>query len=123
MEVVQLCMYMNLYLSKNVQTLNYQHLEMVLIEINHQNKTFIIGTCYRPPGMNALQINTFLANLQSTINSICQENPEAFFLLGDFNDTCLTWNSDQRESELKNKLLNLVQVNNLFQIIEDHTSK
>ena len=48
---------------KRCEGLKYQHLEMVLIEINHQNKTLTIGTCYRPPEMNALQINTFLTNL------------------------------------------------------------
>ena len=94
---------------------------MVLTEINHQNKTVIMGTCYRPPGINEPQINTFLANLQNTINSICQENSNAFFLLGDFNDTSLKWNSDHRESKLGNNLLYFKQANNLFQIIEDHT--
>ena len=68
MEVVQLCIPV-----KRHEDLEYLHLEMVLVEINHQNKTFIIATCYRPPGMNALQLNTLLANLQSTINSICEK--------------------------------------------------
>ena len=70
---------------------------------------------------DALRINTFLANLQSTINSMCKENPETFFILGDFKDTWLTWNSDHRKREFKTKLLNVVQANNLFQIIEDPT--
>ena len=64
------------------------------------------------------QINTFPVNMKNIIKSICQENPEALILLGDFNDTCLTWNADH--SERKNKLLNPVQANNLF---SDHITQ
>ena len=45
-----------------------QHLELVMTELTHQNKKFIIGTCYRPPGMNIQQVNNFLTNLQLVIN-------------------------------------------------------
>ena len=56
------------------------HLELVA-EITQQRKTFIVGTCYRPPDMSAAQVNTFIADTQSVINKIITENPEAFFLL------------------------------------------
>ena len=34
--------------------LENKHLELAITELTHQNKKFIVGTCYRPPGMNAL---------------------------------------------------------------------
>ena len=42
-------------------------LEMVVCEAAHQNRKFIIATCYRPPGMTALQITNFLFDLQTFI--------------------------------------------------------
>jgi len=71
--------------------------------------------------MNAHEITNFLTQIQSIINKITSENPEAFFLLGDFNDSCLTWASSHKDSELKNKFVDLIQNNNLHQIIDDPT--
>ena len=101
--------------------LEHAQLELVFVEVTYNYKRFVVGTCYRPPGMNSQSINTFISDLQSSLNEICIENPEALFLLGDFNDRCLSWNSDHIESELKNKLLDLVTSNNLFQIIDEFT--
>ncbi len=41
--------------------------------------------------------------------------------IGDFNDKCITWESNHVESELGQRLYDLVTGNNLFQIISEPT--
>ena len=107
--------------AKHRPDLENKDLEMVLCEIIHQKKKFIIASCYRPPGMAALLVNNFINNMQAFFSAVCAENPEACFLLGDLNDHCLNWNSDHRLSELKNRLVDLVNINNFFQVINEPT--
>ena len=69
-----------------------------MAEINHQHKTFIVGTFYRPPGMSAAEVNTSIAATQPVINHIITENPETFFLLGDINAHCCNhWDSELKK--------------------------
>ena len=100
--------------------LEHDDLELVMIELFHQHKSFIVGCCYRPH-MIADKITAFFTNLQDIINRIATENPAGFFLFGDFNDSCLTWNSNHIDSELGNKLVEFVNANNLFQVIQETT--
>ncbi len=108
--------------AKHRRDLENKDLEMVVCEIVHQRKKFIIASCYQPPGMSALLVTNFINNMQAFFVSVCAENPEAFFLLGDLNDHCLDWNSIHRLSELKNRLVDLVNKNNnFFQVINEPT--
>ena len=96
-------------------------LELVLLELTAQNKKFILGCCYRPPGASAREAQHFIDTFQTTLNNIFFDAPESFFILGDFNDKCILWNDDHSGSELGNKLKNLVESNNLFQVIQEPT--
>ena len=42
-------------------------------------------------------------------------------ITGDFNDKCVTWTDDHTESELSNKLVDLINTCNLHQIIDEPT--
>ena len=42
-------------------------------------------------------------------------------LLGDFNDKCIEWHLPHVHSEVGDKLLNVVEQNNLYQIIKEPT--
>ena len=107
--------------AKHRKDLEHKDLEMCVCQISHNNKKFIIASCYRAPGMTAAQADNFLIQLQEFLTLTSLENPEALFLLGDLNDHCLVWNSIHRSSELKNKLVDLLNINNLFQIIDEPT--
>lgn len=65
------------------------NIELVLLELTAQNKKFILGCCYRPPGANAREVKTFLETFQTVINNIIFDAAESFFILGDFNDKCI----------------------------------
>ena len=97
------------------------NLEMIIVEITSHNKRFLVSCCYRAPGANANEIKRFLDNMQTVFNAVQNDMPESFFLLGDLNDHCYAWESDHKNSELGNKLLQLVNMNNIFQIIDEPT--
>ena len=46
--------------------LELDSLEFVLVKLVLNKKTFIIGSCYRPPGQNAEQVDSFLRLIQIT---------------------------------------------------------
>jgi hypothetical protein len=95
--------------------------EIMWCEITFKTHKLLFGTVYRPPNQNANEIELFLTNLQDTIDLATSDNPYAMTLLGDLNDRCTTWDADHLDSELKNKLLNLLQLNHLHQLIKDPT--
>ena len=101
--------------------LESDQLEHIILEVQSQGKRFILSCCYRPPGANAQTSQEFIDNLQIIINNILFDGPESFFMLGDFNDRCILWEDNHSESELGLKLVNLVNCNNLFQIIQEPT--
>ena len=97
------------------------NLELVLLELKTSNKRVIIGSCYRPPNMTADEVRDFLSSFQVTLNLIFSERPESLIILGDFNDKCITWDGTHRDSELGQRLYDLVTGNNLFQLIDEPT--
>lgn len=80
-----------------------------------------MGTYYRPPDATADEVNTFLTSLQQTLDILWLEHTKSVFLLGDFNDRCLEFSGSHDDSELKYRLVNLLNLNNLYQVIEDPT--
>jgi hypothetical protein len=52
---------------------------------------------------------------------VINRNPESIILMGDFNDTCTAWESDHINSELKLKLYDCVNINDLHQMVHDPT--
>ena len=106
---------------KRRNDLEENNLELLLLELTSQQKRFILGCCYRPPGTNARDAQIFIDTFQIVVNNIIFDAPESLFLLGDFNDKCILWDDEHTGSELGRKLHNLVLTNNLFQIIQEPT--
>jgi hypothetical protein len=95
--------------------------EIMWCEITFKTHKLLFSTIYRPPNQSADEIELFLTNLQESIDLSINDNPYALTLMGDLNDRCSVWDSDHSDSELKNKLINLLQFNNLHQLIKDPT--
>ena len=85
---------------KRRKDLEVDGLEIIFVELHAQGKQFIIGCCYRAPGANAQQVQTFIDKFQQCINLIATQATESFFILGDFNDKCLSWETNHKDSEL-----------------------
>ena len=96
-------------------------LELVCVELIHNNKKFIIACCYRPPGANLEESTEFLENFQTVYNLMLTFSPESVFILGDFNDRCLQWEDPHKNSELGLTFFECLQNNLLFQIIKEPT--
>ena len=96
-------------------------LELLCLEIKFGNSTIIFCTCYRPPGQSGEDIDVFFDELQQTIDSITRLQPDGLILVGDFNDRCVLFNEDHSNSELGNRLRDLIIANNLYQLIDKPT--
>ena len=96
-------------------------LELLCLEIKFGNSTILLCTCYRPPGQSSEDINTFLDELQQTIDSVMRLQPDGLILVGDFNDRCVLFDEDHNNSELGNRLRDLIIANNLYQLIDKPT--
>lgn len=96
-------------------------LEMLWVEITLRNHNVLVGVCYRPPNQSAQDVDVFIDGLQDTLESITGPANQSIVLLGDFNDRCTAWDSDHVNSELGQKLVNLVASLNLFQLIQTPT--
>ena len=96
-------------------------IEVIWIEIPIHGKSNLFGCCYRPPGQNIQTSNHFLAELQKSLESAIDQSPASITLVGDLNDRCTSWHSQHTQSELGNKLYNLINNLNLFQLIDEPT--
>jgi len=95
--------------------------KIIWAEVTFNNHPILISSVYRPPGKSAADVQSFLNTLQNTIDLAVQDNPHSINILGDFNDRCIEWNSNHQHSELGNSLVNLLNNNNLYQLIQDQT--
>ena len=66
-------------------------------------------------------MESFLTKLSSSFDHINTLNFTCVTLLGDFNDWCVSWDSDHTNSELGNKLKHLISNSNFFQLIQEPT--
>ena len=100
-------------------------LESIWVEVAYNENKMLVGTCYRPPGMLAEQVENFLDGISNTFDLLLTANIKVspVVLLGDFNDRCTSWFSDhtQYNSELGNKLVRLLEAYNLAQLITEPT--
>ena len=103
--------------STNVENFD---IECVAVELKLNTKRFIILSCYRPPSSRS-EGKEFIENFQNLINGIYVEGYDSIFLLGDFNDRCLDWSDDHRNSELGLEFKESIENNLLFQIISEPT--
>lgn len=88
-----------------------------------QNKVVLFAAGYRQPGTNREKVNAFLSDFQSSLDKAIDCHPETLIILGDFNDRCTKWVSDHKVvgSELNNDFVDLLHLNNLFQLIDEPT--
>ena len=105
---------MRLYLSPN-------NAELLWLEIKTDQKRILVGVCYRPPGQSRDDQNSFFLSLENSLESVKLTRPDIVLLLGDFNDRCIAWNMPHAQSEIGDKLSNIVSQSNLYQIINEPT--
>ena len=96
-------------------------LELLWIEVEMGAKKVYIGSCYRPNGQNANEVEQFMANFQESLDRVFHRNPASIIIMGDFNDVCTNWESDHRNSELKLKLYDYINRNDLHQTVLEPT--
>ncbi len=65
--------------------------ELLWVELRLGNKKVMFGTCYRPPGMTSLQVDSFIDSFGSQTENALNENPDSLIIVGDFNDRCTHW--------------------------------
>jgi len=95
--------------------------ECTWVEIALDQKKIYFGVYYRPPGQNVTEHTEFLEAFQATLDMIYQRNPYAIICTGDFNDRCFSWDDHHSQSELGDKLKDLINGNNMFQLISEPT--
>ena len=95
--------------------------EMLWIELKFKRHGALFCVCYRPPGQNVASIQSFLIDLQTTIDMSISEQSDCIIITGDLNDRCVMWDDDRPVSELNTQLKDLVILNNMYQIIKDPT--
>jgi hypothetical protein len=96
-------------------------IDLLWVEFKLRGKKILVGSCYRPPGQNVDEVDNFISELTDSPDLVFQSRPESIFLLGDFNDATTTWDSDHPRSELKLKLFDLVNAQDLHQLITEPT--
>ena len=95
--------------------------ELLWLEIKTDQKRILVGVCYRPPGQSRDDQNSFFLSLENSLESVKLTRPDIVLLLGDFNDRCIDWNMPHAQSEIGDKLSNIVSQSNLYQIINEPT--
>jgi hypothetical protein len=97
------------------------NIEMLWVEIKHNNKRILVGVCYRPPGQSDDDVSCFLDVIQNTFDSIFAQQFDFICLLGDFNDRCTTWHGEHISNDLGHSFYQLVEENRLTQTITEPT--
>ncbi len=95
--------------------------ELLWVELRLGNKKIMFGTCYRPPGMTSLQVDSFIESFGNQTENALNENPDALIIVGDFNDRCVHWDDRHENSEMGLKFYNYLNDMNLFQMINEPT--
>ena len=96
-------------------------LEIIWVELVMGLKKVLIGAGYRPPKQSVDEVDNFISLLQESLDRIFHRKFESIVLLGDFNDVCTDWEADHNSSDLKLKLYDLINVNDLHQTIREPT--
>ncbi len=95
--------------------------ELLWVELRPNNKKVLFGTGYRPPGMTALQVDSFIESFSQQTENVLNENPDTLIIVGDFNDRCVHWDDRHGDSEMGLKFYNLLNDLNLFQLVDEPT--
>ena len=96
-------------------------IESLWLLVTLNEKTAVFGVCYRPPNQCLNDIDFFINGLYASFDMLFDTFKCPIVLMSDFNDSCETWLSDHKESELGLKLCNLLDSFNMYQIIDEPT--
>ena len=114
------CVYYKSYLPLKV--LNMKHLQECLnIEFSIAKKIFRLISLCRSPSQNQEEFNTFLDNLESSLETVSFSNPFLTISIGDFNAKCASWYSKDNSTTEGSKLRFLTSQFRLNQIINEPT--
>ena len=95
--------------------------EMLWAEITSNPKRILVGVCYRSPSQSSIQIDNFISSLEDSLSVATTGLNSSVILLGHFNDICIHWLSDYKDSQLSLKLVNLVGTFNMHQLTDTPT--
>lgn len=115
-----------IYVSSQIPAVRCPELELgpcecTWVELTPNNKKIYLGVYYRPPGQTSEEQEEFLESFQASLDLVFMKDPYSVICTGDFNDRCLSWEESHSNSELGNKLRDLVSGNNLFQLVNEPT--
>ena len=103
------------YIKENIHSrrrtdLELPNIECIWVEVNFHNKKFLLGTFYRPPSSSAQT----LSYIEDSISLAIDSNIKDVFITGDFNLDIIKATTNQ-------KINNICQYFNLYQLIEEPT--
>ena len=105
-----------------VRVINLPYLqEVLLLELNDQNKNVIISNLYHSPSQKSEEFESFLTNFEHFLSDINARNPSVSVILGNFNARSTYWSSNDIDSLEATKLFSLSTSNGLHQIISEPT--
>jgi exonuclease III len=115
-------MYISDYLpNRRADEYEKEEIELLWVEITLGVKKIIVGSCYRPPGQSADEVEVFITKFQESIDQVLMHNYESILIFGDFNDTCNIWESDHHASDLGLKFYDLINSSDLHQMVHEPT--
>ena len=95
--------------------------EIMWLSFNIKNIIVLVCVCYRPPNQSVGQIDLFMNELQTSFDSAKCVKHDYVLICGDFNDPCTCWNSKHDKSELKQRLYDWANLNNIVQLVNEPT--
>jgi hypothetical protein len=106
---------------KRLKDLEPADIDLMWIELNMSNKKVIVGVGYRPPKQNRAEVDQFMDQFATSLNKVMDRGAESIIVLGDFNDTCLIWDSVHTNSDLKNDFYDLISISDMVQLVSEPT--
>ena len=105
-----------------IKLLNISQLsECLAIEVGYENTKCIIVTLYRSPSQNSDEFDSFLSNLERTIDNVFNKDPNLVIILGDFNAKLSSWNSTDIDSLQGISINDITSSYGLTQMISEPT--
>ena len=95
--------------------------ECIILELLHQQKSFIFSTLYRSPSQTSDEFHQFLDNFENNLQLICDINPFSITILGDFNARSANWWIEDRTSPEGLQIDSLTSYYGLHQLISEPT--
>ena len=91
--------------------------EVLLLELNDQNKKIIVSCLSRSPSQNSEEFGSFLINFEYLLSDINACKPSVSVILVDFNASSVSWWSNDIDSVEGTKVFSLSSWNGFHQFI------